>query len=292
MLAARAFLAPVCMPEQYFSSLPAPLPHGTSGPPSPGKCCKGPRKSLGLWTNVSSRPSSGKRRGWLAESNGPGMIQFFHVSKTFAKDLEALTDITFHIQKGEFVFIVGPSGAGKTTLLRLIFRDELPSAGQILVNGRNVVKMPARTIPQLRRGIGVIFQDFKLLRDRSVADNLALVYRVLGIPPNVGKRKVANALKLVGLGHKAQMPPYKLSGGEQQRIAIARALMNDPLLLLADEPTGDLDDELAGEVMQLLRDINTRGTTVVVATHDMNLVRRMGRRTIVMKAGQVVEEYA
>jgi cell division transport system ATP-binding protein len=220
------------------------------------------------------------------------MIQFFHVSKTFAKDLEALTDITFHIQKGEFVFIVGPSGAGKTTLLRLIFRDELPSAGQILVNGRNVVKMPARAIPQLRRGIGVIFQDFKLLRDRSVADNLALVYRVLGIPSAVGKRKVANALKMVGLSHKAQTLPYKLSGGEQQRIAIARALMNDPLLLLADEPTGDLDDELSGEVMQLLRDINTRGTTVVVATHDTDLVRRMGRRTIVMKAGQVVEEYA
>jgi cell division transport system ATP-binding protein len=152
--------------------------------------------------------------------------------------------------------------------------------------------MPARAIPQLRRGIGVIFQDFKLLRDRSVADNLALVYRVLGIPSAVGKRKVANALKMVGLSHKAQTLPYKLSGGEQQRIAIARALMNDPLLLLADEPTGDLDDELSGEVMQLLRDINTRGTTVVVATHDTDLVRRMGRRTIVMKAGRVVEEYA
>jgi cell division transport system ATP-binding protein len=219
------------------------------------------------------------------------MIQFFHVSKTFARDLEALNDINLHIQKGEFAFIVGPSGAGKTTLLRLIFRDELPTSGQILVNGRNVVKLPARAIPQLRRSIGVIFQDFKLLRDRSVADNLALVYRVLGIPSAVGKRKLANVLKMVGLTHKAQVLPYKLSGGEQQRVAIARALMNDPLLLLADEPTGNLDQDLAAEIMQLLREINTRGTTVVVATHDMDFVRSMGRRTIVLKAGRIVEEY-
>jgi cell division transport system ATP-binding protein len=219
------------------------------------------------------------------------MIQFFHVSKTYARDLEALSDINLHIQKGEFAFIVGPSGAGKTTLLRLIFRDEFPTSGQILVNGRNVVKLPSRAIPQLRRSIGVIFQDFKLLRDRSVADNLALVYRVLGIPSSAGKRKLANVLKMVGLTHKAQALPYKLSGGEQQRVAIARALMNDPLLLLADEPTGNLDRDLAAEIMQLLREINTRGTTVVIATHDMDLVRDMGRRTIVLKAGRIAEEY-
>jgi cell division transport system ATP-binding protein len=218
------------------------------------------------------------------------MIQFFHVTKTYGRDLEALADINFHVQKGEFVFIAGPSGAGKTTLLRLIFRDELPTSGQILVNGRNVVRMPERAIPQLRRSIGVIFQDFKLLRDRSIAENLALVYRVQGNPPAVGKRKVANLLRLVGLSHKVQMTPYKLSGGEQQRVAIARALMNDPLLLLADEPTGDLDADLAVEVMRLLSEINARGTTVVVATHDMGMVREMGRRTFVLKAGRVVEE--
>ncbi len=218
------------------------------------------------------------------------MIQLFHVHKTYARDVEALVDINFQIQKGEFVFIVGPSGAGKTTLLRLIFRDELPTSGQILVNGRNVVKLPGRAIPQLRRSIGVIFQDFKLLRDRTVWENLALVYRVLAIPPAAGKRKVATALKLVGLTHKAQMTPYKLSGGEQQRVAIARALMSDPLLLLADEPTGDLDADLGMDVMQLLVDINTKGTTVLVATHDTNLVRNMGRRTIVLKAGRIVEE--
>ena len=218
------------------------------------------------------------------------MIQFFHVHKTYARDVEALVDINLRIQKGEFVFIGGSSGAGKTTLLRLIFRDELPTSGQILVNGRNVLKLPSRTVPYLRRSIGVIFQDFKLLRDRTAWENLALVYRVLGIPSAAGKRKVAAALKMVGLTHKAQMSPYKLSGGEQQRLAIARALMSDPLLLLADEPTGDLDADLAMDVMRLLTEINTKGTTVVVATHDAHLVQSMGRRTIVLKAGRIVEE--
>jgi len=218
------------------------------------------------------------------------MIQFFHVSKTYARDVEALVDLTLHIQKGEFVVLTGPSGAGKTTLLRLIFRDDLPSAGQILVNGRNVVKLPARAIPQLRRSIGVIFQDFKLLHDRSIFDNLALVYRVLGVPSIAGKRKAAAVLKMVGLSHKAQMPPYKLSGGEQQRAAIARALMNDPLLLLADEPTGNLDPDLADEVVRLLGDINARGTTVLLATHDAGLVHLLGRRTMVLKAGRIVED--
>ena len=218
------------------------------------------------------------------------MIQFFHVYKTYARDVEALVDINLHIQKGEFVFLAGPSGAGKTTLLRLIFRDELPTSGQILVNGRNVVKLPGRTLPYLRRNIGVIFQDFKLLRDRSIFDNLALVYRVLGIPSSTGKRKVANVLKLVGLSHKAQMVPYRLSGGEQQRVAVARALMSDPLLLLADEPTGDLDAELAADVMRLLSDIHAKGTTIVVATHDMQVVRELGRRSIVLKAGRIVED--
>jgi cell division transport system ATP-binding protein len=219
------------------------------------------------------------------------MIQFFHVHKTFARDVEALVDINLQIEKGEFVFLVGPSGAGKTTLLRLLFRDELPTSGQILVNGRNVVKLPERLLPSLRRSIGVIFQDFKLLKDRSISDNLALVYRVLGIPSTAGKRKVATVLKMVGLGHKAQMMPYKLSGGEQQRVAIARALMSDPLLLLADEPTGDLDSDLAADVMRLLGEINTKGTTVIVATHDTNLVRGLGRRTILLKSGRIAEDH-
>ncbi len=220
------------------------------------------------------------------------MIQFFHVYKTYARDVEALVDINLRIQKGEFVFIAGPSGAGKTTLLRLIFRDELPTSGQILVNGRNVVKLRDRAIPHLRRSMGVVFQDFKLLRDRSIFDNLALVYRVLGMPSAAGKRKAANLLNLVGLSHKSQMTPYRLSGGEQQRVAIARALMNDPLLLLGDEPTGDLDTDLSMDVMRLLGDINLKGTTVVVATHDMNMIRDLGRRTIILKAGRIVEEHS
>src|SRR5512138_895957 len=219
------------------------------------------------------------------------MIQFFHVSKTYARDVEALVDITLHIQKGEFVVLTGSSGAGKTTLLRLIFRDELPSSGQILVNGRNVVKLPGRAVPHLRRSIGVVFQDFKLLHDRSIFDNLALVYRVLGIPAAVGKRKVAAALKMVGLSHKAQMPPYKLSGGEQQRAAIARALMNNPLLLLTNEPTGNLDAELAEEVVRLLTEINARGTTVVLATHDAQLVQSLAKRTLMLKAGRILEDH-
>lgn len=218
------------------------------------------------------------------------MIQMFHVSKTYPKDVIALSDITLHIQKGEFVFISGPSGAGKTTLLRLIFRDELPSSGQILVNGRNVVRLRESKLPALRRTIGVIFQDFKLLMDRTVYDNLRLVARVLGIPESISRRKIGRLLKDVGLIQKADHTPYKLSGGEQQRVAIARALMSDPVILLADEPTGNLDPELSLDVMRLLAEVNIRGTTVVVATHNPRLVYEMGHRTLILKQGRLVEE--
>jgi len=207
------------------------------------------------------------------------MIQMYHVYKTYGKDLEALVDVSLHIQKGEFVFLAGSSGAGKSTLLRLIFRDELPTSGQILVNGRNLVRMKPRAVPHLRRMLGIVFQEFKLLRDRTVEDNLAL-----------GRRRVAQLLKLVGLSHKAKMPPYKLSGGEQQRVAIARGLMNDPLILLADEPTGNLDPELAVDVTRLLLEINSRGTTVLVATHDLKLAEQAGRRTVFLKKGRIVEK--
>jgi cell division transport system ATP-binding protein len=220
------------------------------------------------------------------------MIQMFHVYKTFGKDLEALVDVTLHIQRGEFVFLAGSSGAGKSTLLRLIFRDELPTSGQILVNGRNIVRMKPRAVPHLRRALGIVFQDFKLLRDRTVEENLALVARVVGMPAAEGRKRVGQLLKLVGLSHKAKLPPYKLSGGEQQRVAIARALMNNPLILLADEPTGNLDAELATDVTRLLLEINARGTTVLVATHDLKLAREAGRRTVFLKQGRIVEEWS
>ncbi len=219
------------------------------------------------------------------------MIQMYHVSKTYGRDVEALVDVSLHVEKGEFAFLAGPSGAGKTSLLRLIYRDELPSSGQILVNGRNVVKLPERHLPYLRRSIGVVFQDFKLLKDRTVFDNLALVSRVLGMRAAAGKRKVAQILRLVGLSHRANAIPYKLSGGEQQRVAIARALMNDPMILLADEPTGNLDAELAADIFRLLREINAKGTTVLVATHDQDLVREHGRHVLVLKQGRIVEDY-
>ena len=219
------------------------------------------------------------------------MIQMYHVYKTYGRDVEALVDVSLHIEKGEFAFLAGPSGAGKTTLLRLIYRDELPTSGQIVVHGRNVVKLPERHIPYLRRSIGVVFQDFKLLKDRTVFDNLALVARVLGMRVAAGKRKVAQLLRLVGLSHRANTIPYKLSGGEQQRVAVARALMNDPMILLADEPTGNLDAELAADILRLLREINAKGTTVLVATHDQDLMQEYGRHVLLLKQGRIVEDY-
>jgi cell division transport system ATP-binding protein len=218
------------------------------------------------------------------------MIQMFHVYKTFGKDLEALVDIDLHIHKGEMVFLAGPNGAGKSTLLRLIFCDELPTSGQILVNGRNIVRMKPRAIPYLRRTLGIVLQDFKLLCDRTVEENLAMVAKVVGTTTLQAQQKVAQLLKLVGLSHKAQMAPYKLSSGEQQRVVMARALMNDPLILLADEPTGNLDPELAADVVRLLCDINAQGTTVLAATHNLKLAEETGCRTVFLKQGRIVEE--
>jgi len=187
------------------------------------------------------------------------------------------------------VFITGPSGAGKSTLLRLMLRRELPTQGQILVNGRNVVSLPASKIPELRRSIGVVFQDFKLIRRKSALENVAYVLNVAGVARGEQKRRSYLALKGVGLQHRLNVTPDVLSGGEQQRVAIARAVVNEPELLLADEPTGNLDPDLAVEIMRLFREINARGTTVVVATHDRDLIRRMQRRTIVLEHGRVSE---
>jgi len=217
------------------------------------------------------------------------VIRFYGVSKTYQGDVTAVHDVHLEVERGEFVFITGPSGAGKTTLLRLMLRQELPSSGQILVDGRNVGALPASKVPDLRRRIGVVFQDFKLIRRKSVLENVAYVLNVAAVPRREQRRRAYDALRAVGLGHRMAALPPALSGGEQQRVAIARAVVNQPALLLADEPTGNLDPDLALEIMRLFTEINARGTTVVVATHDREMIRRMQRRTLTLQHGRVVD---
>jgi cell division transport system ATP-binding protein len=216
------------------------------------------------------------------------MIQAFHVTKQYDRESSALVDVTLQIERGEFCFLTGPSGAGKTTFLKLVFREELPSQGQILVGGRNITAIPARQIPELRRSIGVVFQDFKLLKRKTILENVAFVLRILGVPAKEQKRRAFAALKSVGLHHKMHAYPLQLSGGEQQRVAIARALINEPILLLADEPTGNLDPDMAQEIMSLFQEVNSRGTTVLVATHDREMIQRMGKRVISLDRGRLM----
>ncbi len=218
------------------------------------------------------------------------MIQLFHVYKAYPGDPPSLCDINLNVEKGEFVFLTGPSGAGKTTLLKLIFCAEKATRGQILVGGRNIARIREAAVPYLRRNIGVVFQDFKLLPQRTVADNVAFTLDVLGVPRAERADRVHRMLKRVGLAHKASSYPLRLSGGEQQRVVIARALVNDPTILLADEPTGNLDPALTIEIMDLLCDVNVRGTTVVVATHDATILSRYQKRTVRLERGMVVAD--
>jgi cell division transport system ATP-binding protein len=217
------------------------------------------------------------------------VIEAFHVSKVYSRGIYALRDLSLRVDKGEFVFVTGPSGAGKSTLLRLLLRQELPSEGQLLVNGRNLADLRARDVQAYRRSLGFVFQDFKLIPRKTVFENVAFVPRVLGVPEAQQRRRAYQVLKWVGLQHRMNAYPLELSGGEQQRIAIARALVNDPMLVLADEPTGNLDPDLSLEIMNLFREINARGTTVVVATHDRELIRQVGRRTLTLAHGHLVE---
>jgi cell division transport system ATP-binding protein len=216
------------------------------------------------------------------------MIRLLQVGKSYPTGTTALSDITLHVEKGDFAFLTGPSGAGKTTLLRLLLREELPTSGQVMVNGRDVAAMPAREVPYLRRSIGVIFQDFKLIQTKTVLENLTFVLEAVGVAPAARKPRAMKVLTQVSLQHKIHSYPVQLSGGEQQRVSIARALVNDPLLLLADEPTGNLDADLAEDILRLLREINARGTTVLVATHDRDMIRRMARRVIQLHSGRLV----
>jgi len=200
------------------------------------------------------------------------MIQMFHVGKSFAAHTPALEDITFRVEAGEFACLTGPSGAGKTTLLRLLYAAEWPDQGHIVVNGRNLTRLSRRRIPEFRRSIGIVFQDFKLLPTKTAFENVAFAQRVLAVPERIIRRRVAEVLTRVGIAHKKAALPQQLSGGEQQRVALARALVNEPTLILADEPTGNLDDVLAQEIMALLYEVNADGTTIFIATHDRKLV--------------------
>lgn len=221
------------------------------------------------------------------------MIRLQHVSKVYGRwsaRVQALSDVSFTVEKGEFVVLSGPSGAGKTTLLRLLYRDELPSEGEIEVAGFDVTGLPHSEIPHLRRSIGVVFQDPKLLDGRTVFENVAFVLRVLGTPRREVKARVVAGLKAVGLSGRAKAYPHQLSQGEAQRASIAQALVKSPALLLADEPTGNLDDDMAAEVLDLLRDIWTQGTTLLVVTHQARVVSQLKRRTLTLAGGHLLEE--
>ena len=216
------------------------------------------------------------------------MIQFFNVSKEYPRAGLALADTTFRLHKGEFAFLTGPSGAGKSTILRLAYFEERPTRGEVRVSGVSSNDATRSDVARLRRKLGIVFQDFRLLEDRSAEDNVAFALEVIGTRRDQIAPRVQRVLTQVGLGSKAKAFPRELSGGEQQRVAIARALVNDPFVLIADEPTGNLDDRARRSVFQLLRDINASGTAVLMATHDLELVRRTDYRTIEMDHGRIV----
>ena len=217
------------------------------------------------------------------------MIETHGLGKAYGRGLYALRDLNLKVARGEFVFLTGPSGAGKSTLLRMLLLQERPTEGVAIVNGRNLVRMSNREVQAYRRTVGFVFQDFKLVPTKTVFENVSFALRVLGTPVEQQRRRTYQVLKWVGLQHRLNAYPLELSGGEQQRIAIARALVNDPALFIADEPTGNLDPDLSLEIMNLLREINAGGTTVLVATHDRELIRLVGRRTVTLDQGRIVE---
>ena len=219
------------------------------------------------------------------------MIEFKNVTKTYEDTgVMALNDVSFFIDKGEFVFLVGPSGAGKSTLTKLIINEEKANEGEIRVNGFELSTLPKKKVPYLRRSIGMVFQDFRLLPNKTVFENVAFAMQVIGASRGEIRRSVPNVLSLVGLAHKAKMKPGQLSGGEQQRVSLARALVNKPPVIIADEPTGNLDPDTACEIMQLLSDINKRGTTMIVATHAKNFVDEMHKRVLDIEDGVLVRD--
>lgn len=218
------------------------------------------------------------------------LVQFYNVSKIYKNGVKALNDVSLKIDRGEFVFLMGPSGAGKSTLVKLLFREEVPTRGQIFIASRSVMRMKRSEVPQLRRNMGVVFQDFKLLENKTVAENIAFAMKVVGAKERDIVPRTGEVIKMVGLKGKENCFPGQLSGGEQQRVGIARAIANRPLLLIADEPSGNLDMDNAHGIMDLLYDINRKGTTIVMATHARELVKAAGKRVITLEAGRVVTD--
>ena len=218
------------------------------------------------------------------------MISFFNVSKVYPNGVKALQGVSLQIEQGEFVFIVGPSGAGKSTLIKLIFREEMPTKGQIYINGRSILRMRRRDVPHLRRQIGMVFQDFRLLPDRTIYENVAFAMQVVGARRSEIKKRVPEVLKMVGLANRMDNYPPQLSGGEQQRTAIARALVNKPSTVIADEPTGNLDINTSWDIMECFQKINDDGTTVIIATHAKEIVDSMRQRVIALENGKIVRD--
>ncbi|NLU51014.1 MAG: cell division ATP-binding protein FtsE [Syntrophomonadaceae bacterium] len=218
------------------------------------------------------------------------MVQMYNVSKTYLNGVKALNDISLKIDRGEFVFLMGQSGAGKSTLMKLLYREELPTRGQIFIASRSIVRMKTREVPLLRRNIGVVFQDSKLLENKTVFENVAFAMHVVGANRREIRERVEEALGLVGLKDKRDCYPSQLSGGQQQRAGIARAIVNRPLIVLADEPTGNLDADTSWGIMELLSEINKKGTTVIMATHAQDIVKRLGKRVIVLNEGRLVAD--
>ena len=220
------------------------------------------------------------------------MISMRNVSKCYPNGSNALENVNIEIKKGEFVFVVGPSGAGKSTFIKMIFREELPSEGSLVVNGRNVTEMTLKDVPYFRRGLGIIFQDYRLLQDKTVYENVAFAMQVVEAPRREMQKRVNTVLDLVGLKDKVKSFPTQLSGGEQQRVAIARAIVNNPMVVIADEPTGNLDPETSWDIMKIFDRINKDGTTIVMATHDKSIVDTMKKRVIAIENGRIIRDEA
>ena len=237
---------------------------------------------------MTRREQKRKQREQMIEEKG--IIYLENVSKVYSAGAPALNGITLHIGKGEFVFIVGDSGSGKSTLIKLLLRELTATSGKVWVMGQNVAKIPHRKIPRFRRNLGIVFQDFRLLKDRNVYENVAFAQRIIEVPAKEIRRNVPKVLSLVGLAGKYKAKPNQLSGGEQQRVALARALVNKPAILLADEPTGNLDPRNSWDIMMLLEEINANGTTVVVVTHNKEIVNSMQKRVITMNKGVITSD--